>query len=217
MTGQASDRLETQFMSANVMPIPPLYGLILAGGASRRMQTDKAALAYHGKSQLAWSYDLLAKFTDRCFVSLRPDQRSDAVRANFPQILDTQPGIGPIAGILAALQTHPQHAWLVLACDLPFLTEHTLQHLIAQREPAKSATAYRSTHDGLPEPLCAIWEPASREPLQVWLHSDQRCPRKFLITTGAALLDAQEPAALDNINTPEEYRASQTSLSHRHS
>jgi len=195
------------------MAAPSLYGLVLAGGASRRMQTDKAALAYHGKSQLAWSYELLAKFTEKCFVSVRPDQRADPVRAGFPQIVDTQPGIGPIAGILAALQTHPSHPWLVLACDLPFLTEDTLRHLIAHRDAAKLATAYRSTHDGLPEPLCAIWEPASREPLQSWLQSEQRCPRKFLITSAAALVDASEPAALDNINTPEEYRASQSSLS----
>ena len=51
-------------------------------------------------------------------------------------------------------------AWLVLACDLPFLDRATLQHLIAQRASARLATAYRSSSDGQPEPLCAIFEPA---------------------------------------------------------
>ena len=196
-------------------PAPSLYGLILAGGASRRMQRDKAALAYHGKSQLAWSYELLAKFTERCFVSVRPDQRDDDLRADFPQIVDAAPGLGPIAGIAAAFAAHPRQAWLVLACDLPFLTEPALRHLITRRDPTKFATAYRSAHDRLPEPLCAIWEPASSGPVHEWLQRDQRCPRKFLRAHSVELLDALEPAALDNVNTPEEYRASQAALSGR--
>ena len=57
----------------------------------------------------------------------------DAPRAAHPQIVDRQPGIGPIAGISAALLEHPKAAWLVLACELPFLTEHTLEHLSGYR------------------------------------------------------------------------------------
>ena len=49
----------------------------------------------------------------------------------------------------------------MLACDLPFLADETLRHLIEHRDPSRLATAYRSSHDGLPEPLCAIWEPAA--------------------------------------------------------
>jgi len=37
--------------------LPPLFGLILAGGMSKRMQRDKAALAYHGRTQLEWAFD----------------------------------------------------------------------------------------------------------------------------------------------------------------
>jgi molybdenum cofactor guanylyltransferase len=49
----------------------------------------------------------------------------------------------------------------VLACDLPFLTDAALAQLLEERDPTALATAYRSAHDGLPEPLCAIWEPAA--------------------------------------------------------
>jgi len=93
----------------------------------------------------------------------------------------------------------------VLACDLPFLTERTLQHLIANRDPQKIATAYRSAHDGLPEPLCAIWEPAAREPVLAYIASGKQCPRKFLINSDTALLDLPEHQALDNVNTVEEF------------
>ena len=182
-----------------------LFGLVLAGGASTRMRTDKATLQYHGQPQLQWAFDLLSKFCAATFVSVRPDQRDDATRARLPQIVDRQPGIGPIAGISAALLEQPKAAWLVLACDLPFLTEGTLQHLIANRDPHKVATAYRSAHDNLPEPLCAIWEPAAREPVLAYIASGKQCPRKFLINSDAALLDLPERQALDNVNTVEEF------------
>jgi molybdopterin-guanine dinucleotide biosynthesis protein A len=184
-----------------------LFGLVLAGGASTRMRTDKALLEYHGRPQLRWAFELLAKSCAATFVSVRPDQRDDPSRAGLPQIVDRQPGIGPMAGISAALVEHPKAAWLVLACDLPFLTERTLQHLIARRDPSKVATAYRSAHDGLPEPLCAIWEPGAREPVLAYIASGKQCPRKFLIDADTALLDLPERAALDNVNTRDEFDA----------
>jgi len=194
------------------MTIPALFGLVLAGGASTRMRTDKAALQYHGQPQLHWAFELAMKVCTASFVSVRPDQRDDATRASFPQIVDRQPGIGPIAGISAALLEHPKAAWLVLACDLPFLTERTLQHLIAQRDQHKIATAYRSAHDGLPEPLCAIWEPAAREPLLAYIATGKQCPRKFLINSNTALLDLPEQQALDNVNTVEEFDSATAAL-----
>src|ERR1700761_525020 len=113
----------------------PLYGLVLAGGRSSRMQRDKAALAYHGRTQLEWAVALLKPHVDRVFVSVRPDQTKDPVRAQFDQIVDTREDVGPIAGIMAAQANHPQVAWLVLACDLPFLDDSTLTTLIAARQP----------------------------------------------------------------------------------
>ena len=176
------------------------------------MRTDKATLQYHGQPQLRWAFELLSKVCAATFVSVRPDQRDDGTRAGLPRIVDRQPGIGPIAGISAALQEHPKAAWLVLACDLPFLTERTLHHLIAHRDPNKVATAYRSAHDNLPEPLCAIWEPAAREPVLAYLASGKQCPRKFLINSATALLDLPERQALDNVNTVEEFGSATAAL-----
>ena len=190
----------------------PLFGLVLAGGASTRMQRDKAAIEYHGQSQLHWTFQLLSHVCAATFVSVRPDQREEPTRAGLPQIVDRQPGIGPIAGISAALQAHPKAAWLVVACDLPFLNEATLRHLIAHRDASKLATAYRSSHDSLPEPLCAIWEPASREPLLAHIAAGKQCPRKFLINADATLLDLPDARALDNVNTADEYRSTVTQI-----
>jgi molybdopterin-guanine dinucleotide biosynthesis protein A len=193
---------------------PPLFGLVLAGGASTRMQRDKAAIEYHGQSQLEWTFHLLSHVCAATFVSVRPDQREEPTRAGLPQIVDRLPGIGPIAGISAALQAHPKAAWLVVACDLPFLNETTLRHLIAHRDPAQLATAYRSSHDGLPEPLCAIWEPRAREPVLAHIEAGKQCPRKLLIHAETALLDLPDARALDNVNTADEYRSTISELGH---
>jgi molybdopterin-guanine dinucleotide biosynthesis protein A len=194
------------------MASPPLFGLVLAGGASSRMQRDKAALSYHGKPQLQWAYELLSEFTTATFVSVRPDQREDELRRSLPQIVDRHPGIGPIAGIEAALLSHPKVAWLVIACDLPFLSAATLELLISNRDSSRTATAFRSAHDGLPEPLCAIWEPRSIVTVTERIAAGKACPRKLLINSDAQLLDLPNAQALDNINTADEFNAARSVL-----
>lgn len=185
----------------------PLFGLVLAGGASTRMLRDKAALDYHGKPQLQWSWELLDQLCARAFISVRADQARDPVRVHLPQIIDQLEAKGPIAGIAAAQATHPDAAWLVLACDLPYLTRAALGHLITHRDPSRIATAYRSSHDGLPEPLCAIYEPASRPLIAAYIQGGKQCPRKFLTQSDVNLLDQVDRRWLDNANTPGEYRA----------
>jgi molybdopterin-guanine dinucleotide biosynthesis protein A len=191
---------------------PSLYGLVLTGGQSRRMQRDKAALPYGGKSQLARAMDLLAPQVERAFVSVRSDQVHEPSRSAFDTIADLKSDLGPIAGIHAALHAHPDRAWLVLACDLPFLDPATLRHLIAHRDSARIATAYRSNFDGLPEPLCAIFEPRSLPIIDESIGQAQHCPRSLLSRSDVALLDLPNARALDNINTGEEYAAAVSAL-----
>jgi molybdopterin-guanine dinucleotide biosynthesis protein A len=185
----------------------PLYGLVLAGGASTRMQRDKAALLYHDRPQLDWTFDLVSEVCERVFVSVRQDQVEDEVRNRFPKIVDRLRDKGPIAGIAAAQAEVPEAAWLVVACDLPFLSRATLDHLIANRDRTRHATAYRSAHDGLPEPLCAIYEPVSRLAIDEYVTAGKHCPRKFLGQAEVHLLDQPDPRSLDNVNTVEEHRA----------
>lgn len=183
--------------------LAPLYGLVLAGGQSRRMGRDKALLAYHGRPQVEWAFELLSRHCARTFLSVRGDHANDGVRAALPRIVDGDFGAGPIAGIVAAQAAHPDVAWLVVACDLPFLGDTTLAHLVGQRG-RHAVVAYRSAQDGLPEPLCAIYEPASRDGIRAFIGTGRDCPRKFIIGAGVPLLDLPDAHALDNVNTPEE-------------
>jgi molybdenum cofactor guanylyltransferase len=186
-----------------VSVLAPLHGLVLAGGASRRMGRDKATLDYHGRPQLEWTWSLLARHCERTFVSVRAGQDAAGPRAALPCIVDRVEGAGPIAGIEAAFAAHPAAAWLVVACDLPFITDATLAHLVARRGD-QCILAYRSAHDGLPEPLCAIYEPGAREAVLAALAEGRHCPRRLIVRSGVALLELPDAAALDNVNTPDD-------------
>ena len=190
----------------------PLHGLVLAGGQSTRMQRDKAALEYLGRDQLGRAGELLARHVPRVFVSVRANQQADPLRRRWPMIVDAVQSEGPLSGIVSALLEYPTHAWLVIACDLPFLSDAVLNDLVARRDPRRLATVYRSAHDGLPEPLCAIWEPAAAPFLASYQEQGGRCPRKFLTRHEVPTLELPEAHALDNINTPQEYAAAAAEL-----
>ena len=181
-----------------------LFGLVLAGGKSRRMGHDKALLQRGGESQLSYLASLLEHCADRVFVSARPDQQDDPERSRFATIADRYEGIGPVAGILSAMDTYPDVDWLVVACDLPNIDAQTLEYLVAERSADQPFTAYVSMHDGLPEPLCAIYAAGSDAVLRRFVEDGIVCPRKMLIKSDTALLEQPNPTALDNINTPDD-------------
>ncbi len=193
----------------------PLFGLVLAGGRSRRMRADKAALAYGSRPQLSATYDLVSRHAVRAFVSVRAEQAGDPLRSGYPQVVDGAAGRGPIAGIIAAQACHPEAAWLVVACDLPQLDDATLAELVLRRDPHRLATAFASSRDGQPEPLCSIYEPASRAAILAYVAGPGDCPRRFLASHDVRLLAPRRSAALENANTPEDAAAVRRALAAR--
>lgn len=183
--------------------IPPIYGLVLAGGKSQRMGEDKGLIDYHGKPQREYMADLLDSLCDKTFLSCRPDQ-VDLLDSNYSALPDQFLGLGPFGAIASAFLQHPNRAWLVVACDLPLLNQSTLQQLIDHRDPSKIATAFNSPVNEFPEPLIAIWEPKSYLVLLQFLTQGYSCPRKVLINSDVQLIDAAKPEALSNVNKPEE-------------
>ncbi|WP_160830148.1 molybdenum cofactor guanylyltransferase [Saccharibacter sp. 17.LH.SD] len=188
-----------------------LYGLVLAGGMSSRMGRDKATLVYQGQAQLQRAMACLEPYVEKAFVSIRESQRSEPSRASYEQIIDEEGIKGPAAGLLAAYKAFPHANWLVLACDLPLLRDKTLRDLCHQWhdsfEPSRAPIAYRSTYNGLPEPLCAIWTPPLLEALKSYVTEGVFCPRKALIRYGVSTLSPSEQEWLENVNTPSEREA----------
>lgn len=181
-----------------------IYGLVLAGGQSKRMGHDKALIRVNDETQLSRAVKLLESFLDRVYVSTRADQQDDFERKKFQRIIDRYEKLGPIAGILSAMKEHSDVGWLVLACDLPNIDETTIRFLLENKSGDQPFSAYRSSTDGLPEPLCAYYAAGSESIIQAFIDDGIICPRKVLIRSDTRLLDQPNPDALDNINTPED-------------
>lgn len=200
-------------MTPNPPPTRPIRGLVLAGGRSSRMGTDKAALVHpDGRPLARRTCDLLAATTGHPPVlSLRHQQALPPGFADPPGVdilRDPDGGShGPLSGMLAAMELDPSATWLVLATDLPRLDAATLANLIDSLVPDEPFLAYRSESDGLPEPLCALYAPAARPILAAAAEAGMRCPRKILIRHRCRLLDPTTHHALDNANTPDDWLA----------
>lgn len=191
--------------------VPKLNGLVLAGGKSRRMGNPKDKINWHGKEQRYFAADLLAPLCDEVFISCRQDQLEN-FDSNYNALTDTFLNMGPFGGILSALRSQRDKAWLVVACDLPLLDEKSLEFLIENRNIEKAATTYESPFDGLPEPLITIWEPKSYPLLLNFLGSGITCPRKVLINSDTLILKPGNPDSLMNVNTPEDRAKAQEIL-----
>jgi molybdopterin-guanine dinucleotide biosynthesis protein A len=201
-----TEAIATWFEAKLISVVPPLYGLVLAGGYSKRMGTDKGLINYHGKPQREYVADLLQPCCESVFISCRADQLAD-IPPPYQGLPDSFLDLGPFGAILSAFRAHPHAAWLVLACDLPLLDAATLQYLAQHRNPARLATAFQSPDNEFPEPLITIWEPKSYPTLLQFLAQGYACPRKVLINTDTQLLQAPDPRVLTNVNSPEERAA----------
>lgn len=198
------EKLGDLLLSQMQAALPPLHGLVLAGGKSQRMGQAKGLLEYHGKPQQEFMLDLLQQFCEQSFLSCRPSQMEN-LSTTYNLLPDSFQGLGPFGGILSAFRAYPNQAWLVVACDLPLLDQATLAYLCERRNPSKVATCFNSPTSEFPEPLISIWEPRSYPVLLQFLAQGYSCPRKVLINTDIESFDVPEPQRLMNVNRPEEY------------
>jgi molybdenum cofactor guanylyltransferase len=186
-----------------------LKGLILCGGRSTRMQQDKSLIPYHGIPQWQYLYDLVKTRLPDTYLSFRADQQP---AANIPAITDSVEGAGPSVGLLSAHALFPEAAWLVLAVDLPLISERSIAYLLEHRDASKDATSFISPFNQLPEPLVAIWEPSGLQQLRQSFEAGKNCPRKALLQ--ADILQLENPFATEqfNANTPEEMQEAQAAV-----
>lgn len=180
--------------------IPKLNGLVLIGGKSTRMGADKAQISYHGIPQSDYAVQLLEDKNLETFVSVRTDQKVEKHKI----ITDAFVGLGPFGAICSAFMKNPNEAYLVLATDLPYVSDEVLDVLIANRNPKKIATAIKGKSAKFMEPLITIWEPKAYPILLSYLAQGYSCPRKILINSDVEIIEIDD-ALIRNVNTPDEF------------
>lgn len=180
--------------------IAPVQGLVLAGGKSTRMGTDKGLLDFHGLEQRSHLVKLLKDCNLNTYLSVRSEQNIKDTKV----VEDVFLGLGPFGAICSAFQKDPNKAWLVVAIDLPFVERSVIELLLQHRNPKKMATTLKGKDKNFPEPLITIWEPKAYPVLLQYLALGISCPRKVLINNDVELIEVDEKW-ITNVNTPEEY------------
>ena len=179
---------------------------VLAGGQSRRMGTDKAALEIRGMTllertaRLALTVDLPVLIVGRACPELWP----------LPEVTfieDAEPGLGPLGGLAAALN-YTQTSVLALACDLPLLTEDALRWLIAQAGAQFGPSGLVTVNGGQKEPLFAVYDLTCLPLIEARLAAGRRSLHGVIEAGTFAVAEAPEwvSVQLANVNTPEEWR-----------
>jgi molybdopterin-guanine dinucleotide biosynthesis protein A len=165
---------------------PPLCGAILVGGESRRMGRPKHLLELDGETFVERIGRVLEAVTPG-WSALGGGELPPALAASH-RLADVPSVRGPLAGLLAAFTYRPDAAWLVLACDQPYVSAALLQWLVDHRRASSAAVLPRLLADHV-EPFPGIYEPAAAEALR-WLAAEtgsasslQRLPQIAPVTT----------------------------------
>ncbi|MFY7908583.1 MAG: NTP transferase domain-containing protein [Emticicia sp.] len=176
-----------------------MNALILIGGKSSRMGTDKGLLNYHGKPQREYLFDLAKKYCSEVYFSCRAEQQFSE-----RSIIDTYT-LGPMGGILSAFDFNPNSAWLVAACDMPLIDENSFQTLINHRIKEKVATAFLNPETNAPDPLFTIYEPKAFQLLTKYVETGNKSPKVFLQKNDTEIIKLSNLDFLKNVNTKEEF------------
>jgi molybdopterin-guanine dinucleotide biosynthesis protein A len=127
--------------------------VLLAGGESKRMGQDKALIAIRGKPLWLRQLDLLRRLhPSEILVSARTDPEWLPRGIDF--IEDAQPSRGPLSGITACLARIQTEHLLVLAVDMPFMTEECLLDTCADIGPGWGVVPVIENRG---EPLAAVY------------------------------------------------------------
>jgi molybdopterin-guanine dinucleotide biosynthesis protein A len=179
----------------------PIFGLVLAGGKSTRMGSDKALIAYRAKSQREVLFDTLARNCEKVFTSSNTDQ--DVPPALNP-IVDQYDIKGPMNGILSAFKKFSDKAWLIVAVDMPCVDDNVLGQLILARNASMVATCFYNEEQKFPEPLLTLWEPLAFPLLLKWVQDGHVSPKHFLANHDVQLVKPHDQKIFLNVNSPDD-------------
>ena len=175
--------------------------VILAGGKSSRMGTDKALLKYQGNTFLSHLQQTFQNFEERLLSRNLTSSTCD----NWIQISDLHQGIGPMGGIHSALTYAQSDALMVCACDTPYITQALIDKLI-QTYHGEDVLLVKTSDERL-HPLCGIYHKRILPSLESHIKDGHYRLMKWIETLHYSIipLDEDESALLVNFNTPKDY------------
>ncbi len=181
-----------------------ITGILLAGGRSSRMGSDKGLLDFRGRLLAEYPLALLQKHCGTIIIS---SNNPEYGQFGYPVVADERMDCGP-AGALATTLKQTNSNWnLVLACDLPYLNDELAALLL--RQVAGEAKAIVPVHRKGMEPLAALYHKDLQPVFGQALHEGVFALHRILsqvptLKVDAAQLLQQQPRLFSNMNSPEE-------------
>ncbi len=137
-----------------------MEGIILTGGKSSRMGTDKMAIKFNGITFLENAVNALSVF-ENIYISANLSQSTHpliqkVLKDGVVLSIDKYDSIGPIGGLASTLPMIATNYAFVCACDMPFLTQDFIKSIIPPNDN-QAYDAYILVSNNQNEPLCSIY------------------------------------------------------------
>lgn len=188
-----------------------LTAAVIAGGAGRRMGTDKRAMLVDGVPLLSRSVSAVAALASEVVVAT---SRARPLPIELPGVRIVHDRVadgGPLSGIEAALAAATHELVLVVAGDMPWLQEPLLRLLVDRARALTEADAVAIESARGMEPLLAVYRPAAlRVTTRLLDHQEYRVGRllELLRTRGIPEQEWRrvdpDARSLANVNRPED-------------
>jgi molybdopterin-guanine dinucleotide biosynthesis protein A len=190
-----------------------MLGVVLCGGQSSRMGSDKGLLKLNDKTWTQKVIDTLSNFQVPIVISVNKKQYQD-YSIIFPvnTLIPDDPSLqlrGPLYGLLSVHLKYPEEDLLLLACDMPLIDAELIKELLTKYSTEIADDAFIFTNDGEPEPMPGIYRSKGLAYVHQ-LYSDNQLPRhsmKYMlehIPTFISSLPADKKDLFRNFNTHAE-------------
>jgi molybdenum cofactor guanylyltransferase len=179
-------------------------GIILAGGKSQRMGTDKGMLLLNGKPFISHIYEAMKPIFGDNIVVVSSNTDYDVFRYN--RIEDLISDKGPVGGLYTALKQSKTKFNLVLSVDVPLVSTELLQWLVDNHDDSYLVTQVQV--DEKASPLVAVYDRALRMLLGEHLAGNQLKLRDVIaeVNVQTLIVPAKWSSQLQNINTKDDYK-----------
>jgi molybdenum cofactor guanylyltransferase len=180
-------------------------GFVLAGGQSQRMGRDKGLLPYHGTALVAHLAGIvqLALGAGASVSIIGEEERYRGL--GYPAHADVVARSGPLGGVVTALKWTQSDWNLVVACDMPRLSETSLRSLVEVASGSRGVCVAASGPGGEMEPLCAVYHRRCLPTLEQALAERRLKMMDLLAELGAEPVPFPREM-LANVNTPEQWK-----------
>ncbi len=174
---------------------------------------DKALIEVRPRvSQLDYQLGLLEPFCSRLAASVGSASNEDrALPDGVARVFDLPEVEGPMSGLIAALREAAGLPVLAVACDMPFLEPAHLVQLLNRRDARALGTSFLAA-DGMPDPMCSVYEPSSLPVLEGLAAEGKWSLRRFLLENEIERIEVGKGLFLASVNDPDQLELARRSL-----